>query len=379
MTSPIRKTSHIILTVVLVVVVIELCAAILLNVFRSRFTFFTPEQFYAKEKLLDVLSWHYDRDLGWDTHYGTEYRERPRPAQYGQLLIATFGNSYTNCAEVADHETWQTYLSELLQADVLNYGVGAYGTDQAYLKFLGLYPFVRTPYVILGLITENINRVVNVYRPFYTNKTDFALTKPRFDIAGGELILRENPIQRQEDVPKLRDARTLAQVGRYDWWYNKDDYPTFGFPYSRILLNRRVWLEAFIGRAAWKQDRANPRPWEDLWTDAEASSLMFGIFDAFVHDVRDFGAVPIIMILPQRVEVLHKFYSGHDTHAIKTIVRYCIENNYHCFNAVAALGDRAQSQKEIGACYSGHMSAKGNRVLAKELKTYLESTVFLSQ
>lgn len=378
MKSLIRRILHILLTALLVIVVIELCAALLLNVFKSRFTFFTPEQFYAKEKLLDVLSWHYDRDLGWDTHYGTEYRERPRPVQYGQSLIAAFGDSYTNCSEVADYETWQTYLSELLQANVLNYGVGAYGTDQAYLKFLEAYPFVKTPYVILGLITENINRVVNVYRPFYTNKTDFTLTKPRFDLINGELVLLANPLECQEDVPRLRDAKMLERVGRHDWWYNKDDHPRFGFPYTRILLNRRVWLEAFIGRAAWKQDRTNPRPWEDLWRDSEARLLMFAIFDAFVHDARDFGATPVIMILPQRIEVLNKFYSGHDTHAVKTILHYCRGHEYHCFNAIAALGERARSEKEIEGFYSGHMSAKGNRVLAKELKTYLETTVFLS-
>jgi hypothetical protein len=376
MTPLFRRISHSFLTVLLGIIVIELCAALLFTVFKEKFTFFTPDQYYAKEKLLDVLAWHYDRDLGWDTHYATENGERPRPAKYGRLLIATFGDSYTNCAEVADHETWQTYLSELLQCDVLNYGVGAYGTDQAYLKFLQVYPSVETRFVILGLITENINRVVNVYRPFYTNKTDFALTKPRFDLVNGELTVLKNPIQHREDVRKLREAKTLAQVGKRDWWFNKDDYPIYGFPFTRILLNRRVWLEAFIGQAAWRQDRTNPRPWEDLWSDDEARSLMFAIFERFVHDARAFGAIPIILVLPQKVEVLHRFYSGHDTHAVKTIIRFCDERSYYCFNAVSALGDRALSDKEVDGFYSGHMSAEGNQVLAKELKTYLQSVVF---
>ena len=42
-------------------------------------------------------------------------------------LIATYGDSFTAGAEVADHETWQHYLEQDLGYEVKNFGVAAQG------------------------------------------------------------------------------------------------------------------------------------------------------------------------------------------------------------------------------------------------------------
>ena len=127
------------------------------------------------------------------------------------VAISTYGDSHTECDEVNDHETWQVGLSERLGANVRNFGVGAYGTDQAVLRLeRHLRAGLKTPYVILGVHEENIGRVVNIYRPFYYEVHPSTLTfKPRFVVSGDETRLLPRP-----DFSTVAGARS---GGRMPW------------------------------------------------------------------------------------------------------------------------------------------------------------------
>jgi hypothetical protein len=89
----------------------------------------------------DVL----DPDLGWRYRSGfrsptdrinsqglralREYSSRPAP---GIFRVAAFGDSYVYGTEVPDGECWAARIEELDPGiEVLNYGVGGYGVDQA--------------------------------------------------------------------------------------------------------------------------------------------------------------------------------------------------------------------------------------------------------
>ncbi|MHC4493935.1 MAG: SGNH/GDSL hydrolase family protein, partial [Planctomycetota bacterium] len=66
-----------------------------------------------------------------------EYASVPGP---GALRIAVFGDSYTYGAEVRDEDSWPRVLERDLgergiPTEVLNFGVGAYGMGQAYLRW----------------------------------------------------------------------------------------------------------------------------------------------------------------------------------------------------------------------------------------------------
>lgn len=346
------------------------------TLFRERFTFFNARQYLASpEQQAKMRQWQMSRNenfaFGWDVNFATPFGERPRRRSYERPLMATFGDSFTYCDEVADHETWQTHLSDLLQGDVYNFGVGGYGTDQAYLKFLAISPKVHAPVVVLGLTTENINRIVNVYRPFYYQQTQGRTPKPRFLLKQNELALLENVIRTQDDIAKLGDPRFIEKLGQYDWWYNRDNHPRFGFPYANILLNKRMWLELYYGKANRKIDDMNPRPWEDLWDSEEARELMFRILDAFVEKAHAAGAVPLIVVLPLQYQVEEKFLTQrHDPRLVK-LLTYCEARRYRVFEAITPLAERVSTQAEIQELYVGHVSPKGNRIIAEALSDYL--------
>ena len=48
--------------------------------------------------------------------------------------INTYGNSFTQGAQVSDEETWQEYLAAHLGEPIGNYGVGGFGVYQAYRR-----------------------------------------------------------------------------------------------------------------------------------------------------------------------------------------------------------------------------------------------------
>lgn len=91
------------------------------------------------------------------------------PGATGPLLIDTYGDSFTECSEVADDATWQAHATRAMGARVRNFGVLGYGTDQAYLACTErLADGVNAPIVVLAMIEENLNRLMSAFRPFYT-------------------------------------------------------------------------------------------------------------------------------------------------------------------------------------------------------------------
>jgi hypothetical protein len=352
----------------------ELICHITFRHFKQRFTFYDLHKYFSDDKIYTKgILMRYHPERGWDSAYPTEFGERPRSAAYDKSLISAFGDSYTYCAEVKDHETWEERLSALLQENVYNFGVGGYGTDQATLKFLSVFPNVRTPIVILGLATENINRIVNVYRPFYYEKTLVKLTKPRFVLKGDRLFLSPNPVPSLRRIKDLRNADFLKQLGRNDFWFNRDRYPELRFPYLKILFNRRIWREIIYGK---KISDMSPRPYENLWEDKEASALMFKILESFATRAREYGAVPIVMISPSQAEVLEKFERRKDSAAEKKILDFCRERDILVFNSIQALANRVDSAGDVESFFSGHVSFKGNQIIAEALYDFLKSHAF---
>jgi hypothetical protein len=63
-----------------------------------------------------------------------------------------------------------------------------------------------------GIITENINRCLNSYRPFYYEKTGTRLTKPRFILTQNGLHLQKNPIQRPQTSPSWGRSHSLNRL-----------------------------------------------------------------------------------------------------------------------------------------------------------------------
>jgi len=323
--------------------------------------------------------------LGWDYPSGISYRDvdgilyshdqngsRRVCTSYGNTSVATYGDSFTYGHDVGDEDTWQTFLAKRLESNVLNFGVGGYGTDQAYLKY-ELQRHIHTRIVMLGIWPENINRVVNIYRPFYRYGSALALTKPIFIKDAGHFKLVPNPLKSVADISRLNDANFLKKLGKLDYWYQFDKHlPAIAFPYTLSLLR---WREPVLGQIVLSLSRTLPLgsqvqyPW-NLFDEPRPFAVMCHIVDLFVETARSRNSFPIVVMLPHRDNV--RDLMEYRISRIARLVSYLEAKKYPYINVIRSMADRNPTPTELERWFSGHTSKQGNKIVADIVGHWLE-------
>lgn len=140
-----------------------------------------------------------DPDLGWPSKtwlakHADGNRARLSPANVAlaqaPLCASAYGDSYAFGEDVADEFAWTNVLAKTLHCRINNYGVGGYGTDQAFLRMQRHVTEERQlgDTLILELMPDNVNRNVNQWRYLLTRsvfgfKPLFKKTKSGFEVA----------------------------------------------------------------------------------------------------------------------------------------------------------------------------------------------------
>lgn len=323
-----------------------------------------------------VLGWDYRPDLVYKDADGIEYHHdrdgaRHTCTSFPTSLVASYGDSFTYCSNVPDDKTWQTALADKLGTNVLNFGVGGYGTDQAAMKY-SLHSARREKVVMLCILPENINRVVNIYRPFYTYNDPLALTKPRFVLDSDGPRLIPNPVGSPAETAKLDDAEFLSELGRMDYWFRLDGrLPSISFPYTYSLFRWRNAVPANLGLGLSRLFRGYFKPsypW-NLFDEPEPLALMCHIVDLFVETARERGALPIIVIMPHKDYVEEQRQFGISR--VKRLLDHLEAKNYPFVDLVGKMVEMNPSRSLLDQWYRGHATAEGNRVTADLLARYL--------
>lgn len=281
------------------------------------------------------------------------------------LRVASFGDSFTHCSSVSNQHTWQEYLNEIKSSlEVMNFGVGAYGLDQAFLRYQRDGKRYRPHVVLIGFMSENINRNVNVFRPFYYGGTGMPFSKPRFILQEGKNILKANPLKHLSDLELLiRDPENiLLELGRHDWHFQQK--PKEG-PLDFLPSVRLARLAAYSARK-----RLTPQIFDGASSyneDSNAFKLTLKIFDDFHESVMKEGAVPIVVLFPTRDDLLAHRKSS--TNVFAPLVRYFKENKYRYVDLHEAF-DTYASDISLEELFVGHYSPSANRAVAKYLADY---------
>src|SRR5256885_5239021 len=224
-----------------------------------------------------------------------------RPAA-GVLRVAAFGDSFVYGNEVVDSAAWPAIAERLFPGlEVLNYGVGGYGVDQAYLRFGAEGMDLAPQIVLIGFTTDDLRRVVNVYRRFISNR-EFPLIKPRFLLnARGDLELVPNPAPRPSDYERYeREPRAVIELGPYDDWYEPTIYQEPLYDHSatvRLLTN--FWIR--VANRYLAANRLFRNGEFNTWSTA--FKIQVALFERFAAAVRSAGARPIVVLLPDRESV----------------------------------------------------------------------------
>jgi hypothetical protein len=323
------------------------------------------------------LGWDYPRNMQYRDDQGVRYAHGPlgeRSACRGfpTAAAAVYGDSFTYCSDVEDCATWETFLAEFIGAAVLNFGVAGYGTDQALLKYEINEAGVSAPVVMLGILPDDINRVVSVFRTFYAPEDMVGLTKPRFVVGAQGFELKENPLARPQDASKLEDPAFVEELGRSDYWYQEDmNRPRFGFPYILTLTRwRKVILDHFLfGLAAVGQDRGRPVYPGNLFDQPEPLAIMRHITDRFVQTAVGRGATPVIVIMAHKELVQETMKFGRSR--AEPLLVHLKSRGYNYIDLIGDIAAMRASKADLANWFHEHATAEGNRVIAKIIADYL--------
>jgi hypothetical protein len=250
----------------------------------------------------------YDPDLGWAPRRsarsaGDRYRvetggirrdaDVPLAPPPGVLRVALFGDSFTFGDEVPLDETWGAFLerglaSRGVAAEVLNFGVNAYGMDQAYLRWQRDGRRYRPQVVVYGFQPENALRNLNVFRSLYFAGSEVPLSKPRFVLRDGALATVNVPTVPPGDLAGVLaalDAESLLEHERYGGWYEE-----------------RWWRRSKV--VALLEALGAQRTSGALSLDAEARDLAERLVAAFADDVAASGAAFLVVHLPRKADAI---------------------------------------------------------------------------
>lgn len=266
------------------------------------------------EDLSDYEAYLARRDelLGWITFDEREVVDasgsRPIPAFPDPVrqpsCVSLFGDSFTWADEVSDEEAWSNVLSKRLGCRVANYGVRAYGTDQAFLRFRERQRSDPARVVILAHLSENIVR--NVTRDFdlLYGKTKYGL-KPRFELnEGGELELQPLPRWTREEFAKVNDDPEGMLPGDLVL------IPRFRFPYTLSLLRalQGPRLGTTLGVPYYARFYEPDHPLGALAITAQ-------ILAAFCQEALTRGQTPLVLLLPTQMDLARYRETGSWTYA----------------------------------------------------------------
>lgn len=184
----------------------------------------------------------FDAELGYvpnDSDVADGYDSATSTYRYGALgerlvinhagdpcRINTFGDSFTQCHQVSDGETWQEYLAANIGEPIRNFGVGGYGVYQAALRLRRIQATAAaTQNVVLNVFLDDHYRSLDVYRLLRVGSSWWRRhrTLPvgmfhanpwrhvRFD-ASGQLIEQPNPCPTPESLYQLCDREFVVDA-----------------------------------------------------------------------------------------------------------------------------------------------------------------------
>ena len=318
----------------------------------------------------------FDAELGW-TNRTTDSPDSAAPfidavgarsvregesTDSAEVELWAFGDSFTFCSEVEDDETWPYFLDHANpELSVKNFGVSGYGTDQALLRFRRKKTSGAATIVCIGILTENIGRNVNRYRPLYYPRTESAVAKPRFVLREDQLELVPMPYRsRVELLDAVEDGSVLDRTREHEFWYEPDP------PAWRISSLSRL----YFGWRAYMRRRQSKPLWSD--TSGEPYRVTIALLETFRTEALASGAelAPII-IFPRKEDFASFVESG--SRAWETLREELERQEIDFIDVADAL--LSKYRESPGSAYvDSHFCAEANAIIADAVGSYIRSS-----
>lgn len=198
--------------------------------------------------------------------------------------ILLFGDSYTFAMAVRYHETWGHRLEQELanRYQVLNFGVGGYGVDQAYLRMRSAIEDWPADVVILAFIRHDLTRTMSLYTFLSFPSWDFPFSKPKLVADQGDFRWINRPALGPTQLFHVSHVSDLPHLSHEPGYFPGD----WQFRWFHTPLTSRFLVSLF---PPWPQPAREID--EQIRTHAE-------ILRRFAATARQHGAEPFVVYLP---------------------------------------------------------------------------------
>jgi hypothetical protein len=256
-------------------------------------------------------------------------------------------------------------LAEMLQVEVLNFGVPGYSPDQAWLYYERDGVATGSCVVLIGHMLENIDRVVNRFRPFYYSETGIPLAKPRFQLDQGRLTLLPTRVNRPED---LKDAVWVERnLGPDDAWYFPGLFVNHPLDWLELVrLSRTAGYRISRGGSGLGAAIGSPR-WQ-YQPGIEAFDVLVSVLAGFADRVKADGRQPIVLVFPHGPAIREQVAGGANRYsALADALERLQVPTLDLTDALVTQARQSGSPSLAAGDPDGHYSALGNEVVARTL------------
>lgn len=371
-TSPwARKLLKIFVLICIVALPVEIMSFIAGKILASQYLIYAPPPFENYSSYLKtrdpILGWPSRSNFGQGEFDSSGSRIVPKfPDPTLPNCVALYGDSFTWGDEVAPEHAYGNVLAGLMRCRVANYGVGGYGTDQAYLRYKEVIKD-SAPIVILGHFSDNIIRNINQERGFLTNQP--LGLKPRFILEANELKLIPLPVMTEAEHLSLgSSARELLP---YDYFApgGPSGIHSLKFPFTLSVLGT---IQHYRLIAKLKRQPSYAQFYDPAHS-SHALQVTESIIKAFVSEAHRRNQKPMVLLIPDEKDL--RWFHDHGTLPYDELAK-------RLRSAGIIVPEIAETfNKDLGSrdpcvlytrCGGGHFNSDGYKKLAEIVFTKLE-------
>jgi len=343
---------------------------------------FDPEVGYVLGNYAPHDGWENSRTISTSGKDGARtsfiYADRP-------CRINTYGNSFTQCHQVSDAETWQEYLAGHLGEPIRNYGMGGFGVYQAYWRMLREEATGNAAEYIMFYIWGD-DHIRSLLRCRYVFSIGWHRSHEEAEGTGhmfhgnfwSNIEMNMETGKLEEHDSRIKTAEALYRMTNPDWMYEnlKDDLALqmYLFKLGRITdidTKKLIKLAEHLG-VEFNPDAENLAMETGKLLDHYAYASTRYILQA----TREFSAQnnkKLMVILFDPYGVIKQLLQG-EPRIDQAVVNYLDENGYNYFDMnLVHVADYKNFNLSVGEYYNryfiGHYNPSGNHFFAYSIKS----------
>ncbi|MGL3827308.1 hypothetical protein [Candidatus Pelagibacter communis] len=353
---------------------------------------------FSKQRYSNFIKNSYHEVLGWDRKPSTSGKEKSQRNSYFVInkygfrgersfkkdTIAVFGDSFAFCRYVNDNETWEELLSQKIKSNVLNFGVGNYGIDQAYIKYKIIKNKIKTKHIIFCVVPETIARIHSHWKHYREFGNIFGF-KPLINFKNNKMKIINIPkikIQKNNVKNQLKfNQKLINHFQNHDIFYEKKfksnilKFPYFFYFVKNFNINAPIFFFLILHSLTKKFNEKNTKFYDyakkvllkkniidshNLYENYNYCKNLTKIFQNIELFCKKKRLEFSIVIIPQYLDIKLNKTNNKYINFYKNLGN---KNIFEITNDI--IKKKNWESYYFNDKYGGHLNSKGNRLVSK--------------